>query len=373
MLHALSVGSANPRTHPLRVRHRRIALRLTAVSSLSLYTACHDDGTGPAALSQNVTISMTAASSTTGLDKLATRLSSQPGACILAERTPKGGYRSQSLMAAVSPSVAFATGPTTRFAYRGWSAGQPEPVILGVCTIPDTPAARAQSARYFGSRPMNAEQLRAFALARGVTAVEDWGPGTSPHVMQGAVPVHMTDGSASDFPKAAAQNSFLTIMSTPVCDPAAIIPEPGCEEETVPDEPPPSDGPDNSLIDPGLEPAPPPEIVPCVATTDYAHISTTPGFAGRINVKSRNQCVESLPQFVSSTLKRQSCFLWIFCSWPTIGYGTDQRVNTWAEAKANSECLWEKGWYKGHGFHQTTWPQGVGSTRTYSPPRRINC
>jgi hypothetical protein len=356
-----------------RVTQRHYAVHVLVSIGLVLLTACQTDVNGPieptsAILESGAVVTVHEPSR----DALAQRLPNTPGACIVAVRTPEGHYRSRSITVSVSAVTTANSHPSassTRFAYRGWSAGLPEPTVLAVCTMPEAPTARAHFARFFKSTPMDANELRSFAQSVGVLGVQEWGPWTSPHVMQGAGPVHMTDGLASELLTTAPMSTtVLPMLATSVseCDPD--YPADWCEEETVSDTPPPSEGPDTAPItDPNV-------TIPCTALTEYPHKSTTPGFIGRINAKSRNECPQPLPQFVSSTLKRQKCFLWVFCTWPAIAYGTDTRASsTWAEAKANTDCAWEKGWYMGVGYHQTTWPNGVAATTTWSPAVRIHC
>lgn len=118
---------------------------------------------------------------------------------------------------------------------------------------------------------MNAAELHSLAKSAGVAGVEEWGPATSPGVMQGAKPVYMTDGLASESPVihtaarvSAPSSGGARFELNTVCDPNAIIPEPGCEgwvpePETVPDTPPLLPFDPNILlvpIDSGLAPAP---------------------------------------------------------------------------------------------------------------------
>lgn len=190
------------------------------------------------------------------VDPLSSRLSSTPGACLLAVRTAGGRYLSRSAEVPFPAEIASKGGRTARFAYRGWAAGAPEPVILAICTIPDAPDARAYFASRFGSKAMKAEELRSFAMSEGVASVEKWGRGTSPSVMQGAEPVYITDGRASEssYTRPAtrdrtASTSGLAIAPMAMCDPNAIIPEPGCtpEPETFSTTPP-DPSPDPTLI-----------------------------------------------------------------------------------------------------------------------------
>ena len=397
---------------------RQSVARLLVAAVVALLAACNGDAPDPtspprpnATRSQEVTAGTTTNGSTLG-DPLSRWLPNTPGACLIATRTADGRFPSRSSTIPLPGGLNSSLNRTARFAYRGWKAGVAEPVLLAVCTIPDTPGAREYLSTRFGGRAINAGELRAFAKLAGVTETDDWGPASSPHVMQGATAVYMTDGLVSNARSRQTGSSGgkpagdLTAQEVTECNPDAIIPEPGCEppppdgggggggsgggtisgecdlnaiipdpacgNETVPDSPPPPvvGEPDYSLM---TDPDNPMDytvglVVLCTGLTEYPHLSTTPGFAGRINVKARNTCPQPLPSYVSVSLKRQRCFLWIFCGWPTIASGSYSSPSaTLAEAKANADCIWKKGWYRAEGYHQVTYPIGVGTARTYGP------
>ena len=317
------------------------------------------------------------ASGANASDPLSHWLARTPGFCLVAARMPDGRYPSWSLSVPVPPGLTSGDGSTGRFAYRGWAPGLPEPAVLAVCTVPDEPGANEYFATRFGGRAMNAAELRAFARVTRVTVVEEW-RATMPQVMQGGPPVYMTDGLASKSPllgadREAGMTATVGMASMVECDPNAIIQDPSCGDETVPSSPPmlPSSEPDLTLLtDPSFSINPATgTVISCEARTDNLHFSTTPGFAGRLNVKASNTCPVPLPQYVSVSLKREACFLWVFCSWPTIASGQYSNPSaTFAQANADTACMWSKSYMYAEGYHQTTFPQGVGSTWTRNPP-----
>jgi hypothetical protein len=196
--------------------------------------------------------------------------------------------------------------------------------------------------------------------------------------------VYVTDGHASEFlASTTATDDQGSILSIETCSPDAIIPEPGCttEEETEPDPevPPPFNGSDSVGVPIAIEPdyssSPSDPTVPnvCESLTENPHPSTTPGFVGRINVKSRTTCAKAANLFAGVGLYRERCTLWIFCTWVQLAYGEDRRFGTRAEAKANRDCAWQKGWYMGKGFSSASGPEGSGSTSTWSPHVFIRC
>jgi hypothetical protein len=327
-------------------------------------------------------IAPAAAAGTPPRDALSKRLSNTSGACIVAVRTPEGKYLSRSITVRVPAGIASSAAHTSRFAYRGWAAAVPEPAVLAVCTIPDAPAARAHFSNLFRGAPMRHEALRSFARAARVAGAQEWVPRFSPQVMQGAEPVHMTDGLASDYLESpVALEDGGTVMYAEMCDPAALVPEPGCateEEETAPDPetPPPSEGIDSSTVpivaEPGYSTSPSVVNV-CESLTEEPHRSTTTGFLGRINVKSRTTCVQPANLVATVGLYRQKCYLYVFCSWPRIAYGEDRRFGTRAEAKANRDCAWPRGWYAGRGFSSASSAEGAGSASTFSQSKYIEC
>jgi hypothetical protein len=196
-------------------------------------------------------------------------------------------------------------------------------------------------------------------------------------------PVYMTDGLGSDFlaSTAASMDEGSLVSADPIttCDPTALVPEPGCtiEEETEPDPeaPPSSEGSDSLGVPIATEPVYSGSLVAnvCQSLTENPHLSTTIGYAGRINVKSRTTCAQPANLYAAVGLYREKCALWIFCSWVQIAYGEDRRFGTRAEAVANRDCAWQKGWYGGKGFSSASGPDGSGSANTYSPSVFIRC
>lgn len=356
---------------------------LLAVAStlLVLLSGCRDNSpmpTGPApsgAVASEQTIGSVLSS-----DPLSSRLSRTPGACLVAVRSPDGGYLSRSTAVQLPSQIKSNGAPTARFAYRGWAPGVPEPVLLAVCTIPDAPSARAYFEKRFGGKPMSAAELRSFAQSAGVSGAEEWGTGTTPYVSQELEPTYVTDGLASESNATrAAPTDGVTGMMIVACDPTAIIPEPGCdgyvpEEEYVPDTPPPPDG-ELNYVPWGPMPLPLPSVVQCQARTDFPHLSTTFGFLGNINVKSSNSCPIPLPMFVSTTLMRQRCFFGHICFWDTItptSFLTSASA-MFLQAMANTYCSWSTGWYRGVGLHEVTIFGSIVTARTVSTAVRIDC
>lgn len=168
------------------------------------------------------------------------------------------------------------------------------------------------------------------------------------------------------------------------CDPTAIIPEPGCEgwtpeSETVPDTPPPNSPDPSTLVIPiaDLGPAPDisqPSVIYCDLSTEGPHRSTTEGFAGNINAKARSVCTVPMYHFVQATLKRESCFLWIFCNWSTIAQSRYENANAlFASTPASATCAWQDGWYVAEGYHVNTYLGETHASSTSSPGVRIQC
>jgi hypothetical protein len=354
-----------------------------------LLAACTDTGptvTGPPAPATGEQQLSTGNTDATEIqDPLSSRLSSEPGACLVAVRSTDGRYFSRATAMPLPRKIASSAAATTRFAYRGWAPFVSEPVILAVCTIPDTREARDYFQKQFGSKPVAGAALKKFAQSAGVAGVEDWGAEPSPHVMQGAGSVYMTDGRSSDFRAIRASRTDgagtgdVGINLIMPCDPTAIIPEPGCdgavpEEEVVSETPPPPAGEAPYVAVPNPSYSTVAELW-CEGWTEYPHLSTTPGYYGRINQKSHNWCVVPLPNYVITYLKRESCFLWVFCAWPTIASAVNMSPSSRTlTAIANTECRWKTGWYRGEGYHQATFPTGVGSARSSSYySRYIRC
>ena len=377
--HLLAVAPPRARRSRTRQRNATAAYASFSAAVLVLVTACQDTSptlTAPpppeAAASKLATGGVAGAPG----DPLSARLSSTPGACLVAVRTPQGRYLSRSTAVLVPAQIARSASHTARFAYRGWAASAPEPVLLAVCTIPDSPSARAYFQQLFGGKAMTAAELTSFAQSAKVGGVQEWGLGTSPQVMQGAGPVYMTDGLASLSPATRPKPLVGTasadgiVSAKLIACAVAVSTDPGCgvpEEETVPAAPPPDDAPAGApnysmLTNPTFSVSAP---IYCYGSTDYPHLSTTYGYFGRLNVKSQTQCPIPLPQYVTTTLKRESCWFWIFCSWPQIAWGINSSPSaTYLQAIANTDCRWQFGWYRGEGYHRVAFPEGIGTGRS---------
>lgn len=317
-------------------------------------------------------------------EMLSDRLSDAAGACIVARRAPDGRYFSRLSTVALPAEVTLNASRTARFAYRGWASNSSEPVLLAVCSLPDVRNAQLFFEKTFGGSPRNEIELRQLASNIGIRGWQDWGSGTSPHLMQGAGLVHVIDGEAGKSPavnlaQAVRARLGMALSSDFSNDCAiAIIPPPECEgwmpeDETTPNVPPPPfPEPDIDIVayeEPFI-------LGPiCTVSTDYPHLSTTSGFGGNINVKSKNQCTAPMYQMVQSTLQRQSCFLWIFCGWPAIAQSVPYTNPSAMQvvAPASSTCAWSDGWYRGTGYHKTIY---LGATRiryTGTQAVRIRC
>ncbi len=294
------------------------------------------------------------------------RLPRTGGDCIVARRRADGGYssRKSSIPFRAEPNMSSVS--LARFAYRGWEANASQPKLMAVCDLPDTPSARLVFESTFGGKARSASELREFAARLRVTDGASWTPGASPHLMQGAGHVRMIDGEAAQSPAVAAGRTGMRLASAALnsslaneCS-IAIIPPPECEgwmpeDETKPDVPP---GPFPELeIDIAAFEEPLVSVPHCFVSTDFPHWSTTTGFAGNINVKAKTACSVPMYLTVQTTLRRQSCFLWIFCTWPAIAqsvpYTNASAMQVLAPAAAT--CAWQDGWYRGTGYHMMSY------------------
>lgn len=163
-------------------------------------------------------------------DPIAERLPSTPGACLVASRTSDGRYVGRSGAVPVPQSAGLSSTRLIRFGYRGWAAGVPDPVRLAVCTIPDTPGARAHFARVFGGSAKDFAELRRFAADARVPGAETWRPDEVPAGIVDPASSYITDGVT-------ASGGGEISPSLVACDPNAIVPEPGCEDQEPPPDP----------------------------------------------------------------------------------------------------------------------------------------
>lgn len=390
-----------PRGHAVS-QWRPSSLRNVVGTMVVLLSACGGDAPTATAPSSSLGVRLpgsAAAVSEAGGDSLSRWLSNTPGTCLVGTRTLDGRYPSRVVTMPWPARLASISSRTARLAYRGWQAGLPEPALLAVCTIADVPGAREFLSGRLGGKAMDAKALRAFAKSAGATKTEEWGLGVSPHVMQGAAPVFMIDGLASRFPTIrGARQSVVPLLGAggdagvmmicddptapgcsgpvdppppppppPTCDPYVDLPQPGCEE-TVPTIPPES-------TMPSVSPIPASATNQCWGQTQYAHLSGTLGYEHRVNVHATTECDALTSLSVTVTLHRQRCFLWVFCGWPQIGNVGDDRssFDDVVDANASEECVWADGWFKGHGYHTATLPEGPGSAETNGPPQYIDC
>jgi hypothetical protein len=222
-----SLAARDPRTGG-RAGHLATGV---CVATLALLAACQGERPVPTAPSVSAT-SLTPSDASAAArppkgDLVSSVLPNTPGACLLAVRSEDGRYPSRQFTIRLPARFTSSRASATRFAYRGWAAGVPEPTLLAICTMPDAQGAREYFAAQFESRELTAAGLRTFVQLAGAVGAEGW---TSPHIMQGAGPAYVTDGLASEFRAVVtrtAQSGGFTTLS--VCDPSAIIPEPGCE------------------------------------------------------------------------------------------------------------------------------------------------
>lgn len=365
-----------------------LVARATAAFAVALLAGCSDTSPGvtapraaPAAAARRGAV----ADARPG-DPLATRLSGEPGACLVGIRGTDGVYYSRSVKVALPQGIDQPGGPTTRLGYRGWASGSPEPVQIAVCTIPDTPAARQYLEQRLNGRPMNAKQLFRFAQLVGVADVDGWRSGQAPTMMPGRAPIELIDGVARtpvERPSPAREATRLLgtasspgdvapMMVTSECDPSAIIPDPGCEgwtpepEPEPPTEPPPAspDPETGELLQPG-EPSfsvelTAPNTTPniCNSGTATPHLSGTPGFLMNVNVHSYGKCQRPVRFQMQTWLTRWKCtgFLWMSCGYKTIATGL--QINVVAASTdasiATTNCTVRRGWYAGCGMHFNT-------------------
>lgn len=350
------------------------ALPVVAVVLTVTLVACKDDAplpTGPTPSAPAA--SQLATGSVQSSDPISSRLSSAPGACLVAVRTLDGKYTSRTVAVTLPKQIAASSAATIQFAYRGWAAGVPQPTLLALCNIPDSRSARTYFEKQFGGKPMNPAQLRSFAQFAGVSGAEYWAVAGGPQVIQGAATTYVADGLASESPATkSAPAGGVSAMLEPVCDPTAIIPDPGCdgytpEDEYVPDQPPPpTEVASDWWITPNPFPPPSYPAITCNIKTDNPHLSTNRLFLGRgyLNEKAwTGNC--NVPALISArtVLGRQFCYFGNrLCMWAAIApEGYNSWTGVYVEAKSNVLCTWAVGWYKGVSTHTLT---SYGYTQT---------
>lgn len=359
-------------THGTRFR----SLLAVPAALLMIVTACEDNAPLPTSPNPPGSLrSQVTGESVQSTDPLSNRLSTTPGACLVAVRGTDGRYLSRAVTVELPKAIASSSATIARFAYRGWAPAVPEPVLLAVCSIPDAGSARAYFEKRFGGKYMKPTQLLAFAQTVGVAGVENWAGGASPHLVQGTV-AYITDGLASESEATkSARPGGVTAMMVACDDPTAIIPPEDCGGYSGEDEYVPVNAPAEDYRFPfGAMPLPlPVPVIVCTGLTEDPHLSTTPGFEGRINVKARTTCPFDLTISVRTALFRERC-TWFICLPQQIGpTDTQTTFGTFVEAKSNALCVWPSGWYKAYSAHSVTNYYGTTGGQTQSPWTGIRC
>jgi hypothetical protein len=359
-----------------RRKDSRIKFRALAVVAVALavtLTACNDNVPLPTA---PATVSPAAPQLATGSvqssDPVSNRLSSTPGACLVAVRTLDGKYMSRAVAVTLPKQIASSSAATIRFVYRGWAPGVPQPTILALCNTPDSRTARAYFEKRFGGKSMTPAQLNSFAQSMSVSGAEYWAAAGGPQIMEGAATTYVADGLASESPATkSAPTGGVVGMMVPVCDPNT---DPTCsgtpETDSVPATPPPPDSLQGDWwITPNPFPPPSYPTVNCTIKTDNPHISTSRPFTPGpyLNGKAWNQC--NVPALISvrTVLGRQFCYFGhIICQWsPIAPEGYKSWTGVYIEAMSNVLCTWPIGWYKGVSTH-TAFAYGYTATKQTS-------
>lgn len=270
---------------------------------------------------------------------------------------------------------------TTRLAFRGWSGGEFEPVVITVCTVPLDPEAVELASQRFGGRRMSDSALRDFAVELGVPQSAEWKKGNRPSLAVNPSSIIVIDGRSPQFASGilAEPGAVSSIYSTPDCeDPYLIstdcpaIPIDDSVYDTSPDDP------FTSLETPPLSDG----VVTCWAIAQYPHRSTFMGTVnGNINAKASSECTESIALIaVQTQLWRYRC-IWWFCAWTPVSFSLPLAMpfSYKVVQPATSNCVWSDGWYQTRGFHSFTvvtvsFPSGqIWTPATRSLSARIRC
>jgi hypothetical protein len=333
-----------------RIKFRALTV-VTVVLAVTL-TACNDNVPLPTApATAGPAAPQLARGSVQSSGPVSNRLSSTPGACLVAVRTMYGQYTSRTVAVTLPKQIASSSAATIQFAYRGWAPGVPQPTIIALCNMPDSRTARTYFEKQFGGKSMTSAQLNSFAQSMSVSGAEYWAAAGGPQITQGAATTYVADGLASESPASkSAPTGGVVGMLVPVCDTCSGTPLP----DSVPSQPPPPDGvPSDWWITPNPFPPPSYPTISCNIKTDYPHLST--GFTGVLNEKAWNQC--NVPALISArtVLGRQFCYFGHICQWaPIAPEGYKSWTGTYVEAMSNVLCTWPIGWYKGVSTHTLT-------------------
>lgn len=282
------------------------------------------------------------------------KLGGEIGQCLTATRAVDGRFFGRSTKMHF-PSR-FMNSATTRLAFRGWSAGEFEPIVITVCTVPLDPEAVELASKRFGGRRMSDSALRDFAVVLGVPQSAEWKKGNRPSLAVNPSSIIVIDGRSPQSASGTFSESGAVsgIYSAPDCeDPYFIstdcpaIPIDDSVYDTSPDDP------FASLETPPLSDG----VITCWANAQYPHRSTFMGTVnGNINAKASSECTEEIALIaVQSQLWRYRC-IWWFCAWTPVSFSLPlaMPLSYRVVQPATSNCVWSDGWYQTRGFHSFT-------------------
>lgn len=307
------------------------------------------------------------------------KLGGEIGQCLTATRAVDGRFFGRTTR--IHFPSRFMNSAITRLAFRGWSGGEFEPVVITVCTVPQDPEAVELASKRFGGRRMSDSAFRDFAVELGVPQSAEWKKGNRPSLAVDPSSIIVIDGRSPQFASG--------IISEPA-PLAASIQLPDCEDpylistdcpaipidDSVYDTSP--DDPFTSLETPPLSDG----VVTCYAISQYPHRSTFMGTVdGNINAKASSECTESIALIAIQTqLWRYRC-IWWFCGWTPVVFSAPLAMPfSYKVVKpAPWPCVWSDGWYQTRGLHSFTvvtvsFPSGqIWNPSTRSPSARIRC
>lgn len=408
----------NTRSAPPRVSHgerrqtlwlhasrgRKALLSVVAQGTIVLLSACVDS---PTAVGRTPTLVSEQAQALAFRESewgrlLTARLGDSSGACVVIHRLSNGKYvsRRTTILLPAEPE----SGTLLRFAYRGWRPGVPTPSKIVICNIKNRDASKRYLSERFAGEKMTSAQLTSFLVRNGVDSAFA--------VIQDSrieLGVHFVDGL--DIPRqASASIAAGTVENGPVadyqeCPPqerrsgpwtsshgTAVVPRVSAtpqqpsmelvcgdwmeEGEYVPEEEP-EPGPDVEETVVSGHPEEPDTMayatpITCTILSEFPHKSTTMGYVGNLNAKSRTTCPVTLLIGVGNMLSRHTC-IWFVCWDNPISVGYQQRVHVYVESIASATCGWRDGWYRNQAVHSVAFFNGAATGRTATPWRRLGC
>lgn len=299
------------------------------------------------------------ASANTSIEKKGESDSTSVG-CDMFVLTPNGKYRTKSFVYRVQRSGAAAatSARNVRLMYTDWAFDEPNPRKIATCVTSDEQSSVVWFEGIFGK----SERVEGAIKHLDRTAADERFAGSVFEALKRGAQTAIMHSQAYVPPRSAMCDQ--TDPFGNCCDNVDECPGWGTAGEW--DGPPPS----GSSQPSASVPSDPTVSDICTGRTDYIHLSTTPGYFGRVSVHGRTTCEAEHSVSVLVVLKRQRCFF-ILCWNELRGTpGVNTYYGIYADAEANANC--QTGYWRADSFHLVIWDPGHAGTASSFWQSRIS-